>query len=240
MRKKIFIDCGHNYSGADTGSQGNGLREQDVTYKVGKILSELLKVSGFDVKMSRENLTDNIGKSENESLHTRAKMANDWKADCFVSLHCDSTINQLAKGCHGIIYKEGGQAEKLARSIVDELYKLNLDGRSELIEERPKYPVLYATNMTACIIEMGFISNPDNAEIMRKPEVLATAIHKGILSYFNINTQKEIESVNDIVWELASRGIITDKALWLKKLEEDKNVYWLCKKTIDYLIKKGV
>ena len=42
-------------------------------------------------------------------------------------------------------------------------------------------------------------------------------------------------TVNDIVWELAHRGIITDKELWLKKLEEDKNSYWLAKKVIDYI-----
>lgn len=44
-------------------------------------------------------------------------------------------------------------------------------------------------------------------------------------------------SVNDIVWELANRGIITDKELWLKKLEEDKNAYWLAKKMTDYIMK---
>lgn len=37
----------------------------------------------------------------------------------------------------------------------------------------------------------------------------------------------KLESVNDIVWELAHRGIITDKALWLKLMEEDKDLYWL-------------
>lgn len=46
---------------------------------------------------------------------------------------------------------------------------------------------------------------------------------------------KELESINDIVWELAHRGIITDKELWLKKLTADKDVYWfaykVCNKT---------
>lgn len=39
-----------------------------------------------------------------------------------------------------------------------------------------------------------------------------------------------LSSVNDIVWELGHRGIITDKALWLSLLEEDKNLYWLAYK----------
>ncbi len=51
---------------------------------------------------------------------------------------------------------------------------------------------------------------------------------------------KELTSVNDIVWELAHRGIITDKELWLKKLETDSNSYWLARKTVKYLQSKGV
>lgn len=46
---------------------------------------------------------------------------------------------------------------------------------------------------------------------------------------------EELESVNDVVWELASRGIITDKELWLKKLEEDENSYWLARKCVNYI-----
>lgn len=44
-----------------------------------------------------------------------------------------------------------------------------------------------------------------------------------------------IETVNDIVWELAERGIITDKELWLEKLEKDKNAYWLARKCVNYI-----
>lgn len=44
-----------------------------------------------------------------------------------------------------------------------------------------------------------------------------------------------IETVNDVVWELAERGIITDKELWLEKLEKDKNAYWLARKCVNYI-----
>jgi hypothetical protein len=37
----------------------------------------------------------------------------------------------------------------------------------------------------------------------------------------------KLESVNDIVWELNHRGIILDMPLWLKLMEEDKDLYWL-------------
>ena len=53
-------------------------------------------------------------------------------------------------------------------------------------------------------------------------------------------TQTELTSINDIVWELSHRGIITDKELWLKKLSEDMNSYHLARKTVSYLRKQGV
>lgn len=46
---------------------------------------------------------------------------------------------------------------------------------------------------------------------------------------------EELTSVNDIVWELSHRNIITDKALWLKKLEEDTDSYWLARKCLNYI-----
>lgn len=45
----------------------------------------------------------------------------------------------------------------------------------------------------------------------------------------------ELETVNDIVWELANRGIISDKKLWLEKLQSDTNAYWLARKCANYI-----
>lgn len=39
--------------------------------------------------------------------------------------------------------------------------------------------------------------------------------------------KSELKSVNDIVWELCHRGIITDKNLWLHLFKEDEDLYWL-------------
>ena len=50
----------------------------------------------------------------------------------------------------------------------------------------------------------------------------------------------ELTSVNDIVWELAYRGILTDKNLWLNKLENDTNSYWLARKIVKYIREKSV
>jgi len=49
---------------------------------------------------------------------------------------------------------------------------------------------------------------------------------------------KEITSVKDIVCELNRRGIILDTTLWLKKLDDDKDAYWLAKKVCNMTCNK--
>ena len=48
----------------------------------------------------------------------------------------------------------------------------------------------------------------------------------------------ELTTVNDIVWELSERGIIADKDLWLKKLENDEDSYHLARKCVNFIRKE--
>ena len=48
MAIRIFIDQGHNPSGHNAGAEGNGLREQDVTYNVNLWPVCLMTMSGSD------------------------------------------------------------------------------------------------------------------------------------------------------------------------------------------------
>ena len=46
---------------------------------------------------------------------------------------------------------------------------------------------------------------------------------------------EDLTTVNDIVWELSHLGIITNKELWLTKLNQDINAYWLARKCVNYI-----
>ncbi len=46
---------------------------------------------------------------------------------------------------------------------------------------------------------------------------------------------EEYTEINDIIWELAHRGIISDKEMWLKKCAGNSNIYWLCRKMCGYI-----
>jgi len=85
---RIFVDQGHNPSGFNAGAEGNGLREQDITYAVGAYLADLLAADPrFEVRTSRNSPTEVLGTSNATSLRERVNMANSWPADYFISIH---------------------------------------------------------------------------------------------------------------------------------------------------------
>ncbi|MDU7967732.1 MAG: N-acetylmuramoyl-L-alanine amidase, partial [Paeniclostridium sordellii] len=89
MPKKVFLDPGHG--GNDSGAIGvNNLYEKDIVLQVAKKVEELLKKQGLEVKLSRD-----VDKTL--ALKDRTDMANSWKADCYVSIHCNA-FNGNAKG----------------------------------------------------------------------------------------------------------------------------------------------
>ena len=82
MAIKIFVDQGHNPSGFNAGAEGNGLREQDITYTVGAYLADILAADDrFEVRTSRTTPEEVLGYNNTSSLRTRVEMANEWPAD---------------------------------------------------------------------------------------------------------------------------------------------------------------
>ena len=235
---KIFIDPGHNYSGFDTGASGNGLREQDITFQIAEKLSKLLKNIGFEIKMSRNKMTDNLGRDESSSLNKRASLANEFKADYFISLHTDSSTNKTAKGSHICVYKKGSESEGLANKINVHLLNLGLSGRSELISERPDVHVLRETSMPAILIEMGFISNTRDADIQKNnQDSLANAIFFGICDYLGMSYSNNEDMVTPISPETTIK--IDGKVVNIDFTSIDDSIYVPIRKFCD-LIGYGV
>lgn len=179
---KIFIDAGHNYSGFDTGANGNGLREQDVTFYVAKKFGEKLSRTGFEVRYSRENFTDNIGSDVSTSIMQRCDMANSWGADYFISIHCNASTAPSANGTETFIYSKESKAAPLANNINFNLVKLGLTNRG--VKIRSDLGVLKYTRMPAALVELAFISNASDAFYLEhRQDDLAQAIYTAILDF---------------------------------------------------------
>jgi N-acetylmuramoyl-L-alanine amidase len=176
---RIFIDAGHNYSGLGTGATGNGMKEQEITFCIADKLKTLLVSAGHQVKMSRAKLTDNLGKTVTEGLDLRAKMANDWGADLFASIHCNA-FNGKAQGTETLVYSlESGSvpyAERIQKAIVAEL-----GTKDREVKERPDLRVLKKTTMPALLVETAFIDNVEDALLLKnRQDDFAKAIFEGI------------------------------------------------------------
>lgn len=184
MAIKIYIDQGHNPSYPNAGAEGNGFIEQNITYEVGIRLAALLKENGnFEVKLSRPNPQTILGTTTSSSLKIRVLEANSFDADYFISLHANASSNAAATGSEVLVFTEPSIAAQLGRDILIWLNRITgLKNRG--IVKRPGLYVLRKTKMPAVLVEMGFITNANDANLMSySPGLFAEGIYRGILQY---------------------------------------------------------
>lgn len=188
MAIKIYIDQGHNPNSPNTGAEGNGYREQDITYRVGEELATLLRNNGnFDVRLSRPTPTTQLGTSNAGSLRARVNDANSWGADYFISIHTNAASSSSANGTEALVYSEPSISSELGEDILVGLNEATgLPNRG--IKLRPGLYVLRRTQMPAVLVELGFISNPYDANLMaNNPSLFARGIYNGILDYLSLS-----------------------------------------------------
>ena len=187
MAIKIYIDQGHNPQNPNAGAEGNGLREQDIVYRIGIELAELLRANpNFEVRLSRPTPTSQLGSSNSESLRLRVNDANSWGADYFISLHTNASSLPAASGTEAFAYSEPSAAFSLGEDILRELSRITgLKNRG--MKVRSGLYVLRKTQMPAVLVELGFITNAGDAALMNNsPALFARGICEGILDYTGV------------------------------------------------------
>lgn len=157
---KIFIDPGHG--GHDPGATANGLREKDITLKIALKMKSLLSgYEGVQVKLSRES-------DKYVSLADRVKMANNWNADYFVSIHVNAGGGT---GFESYIYNgkySGKQETHRKRSIIHAEVMRQLAGVRDRGMKEANFHVLRETKMAAILTENLFIDNKDDAAKLKQ------------------------------------------------------------------------
>lgn len=181
----VVIDPGHG--GKDSGAIAEDkTTEKALNLRVAPRVESMLRERGYNVIMTRT--TD-----EFIALSERAAIANRNNADIFVSIHFNSAGSASPYGIE-VLYasendvelkKDAGDQTLLAREVLNAVLK-ETGANSRGIKNRPELAVLRRTNMTACLIEGGFMSNPDELEKLKSDsylDKLATGIVKGIENY---------------------------------------------------------
>lgn len=202
---KIALDPGHG--GEDSGAVGqHGLLEKTVNLAVAYLVKGYLEKAGHTVMMTRAD--DRwYGPDVAMDLNTRCSLINTWGADLAVSIHVNSG------GGHYIstfIQALGGQAEQLASNI--QAAMIRGVGWQDAGVKVENLVMNRKTNMKSCLVEMGFIDDPNQEAALGTAETqktFAKAIAQGVIEHLGEGGQSGDWAAKHIA-ALQKRGIIED------------------------------
>ncbi|WP_302411318.1 N-acetylmuramoyl-L-alanine amidase [uncultured Veillonella sp.] len=167
---RVFINPGHDID-LDSGAvnPNYGTRECDVARNAGKMLARYLQTAGCEVRTL-----------QSDDLGLVCETSNEWGADIFVSLHCNA-FNTVARGTETLYKSYNGQ--QLAQLIQDQIItSINTVDRG--IKKRDDLWVLNGTDAVAVLVEMAFIDNNEDLEILNNDlDTIVRAIARGITDF---------------------------------------------------------
>ncbi len=205
--KVVVLDPGHG--GVDPGCIGkSGAQEKEIVLKVAKFARAELQKHNLRIILTRE---DDRELSENgdprlpwkrRELQARVQIANQAKADVFLSIHANSFPEPIWSGAQTFYQGSSSDSKLLAETIQDKLVKaLGPNRRRPLAAD---YRVLKDSKMPANVVEIGFLSNPREEMLLQASayqQKVGRAIAQGVIAYFAARYQenrgrKEAESVD--------------------------------------------
>lgn len=171
------------------GSPDGRYKEHEFTLDMARRIRPLLVLSGVSVGVTRD---DNIS----VTLTGRANMANQAKADLYVSLHSNASGNSGWSSASGLVvytYAEGGVRDAMAKNI---LRRMKAAGVKIFGAElyHASFAVLKYTSMPACLIEYGFHTNQGDVALLKDPayrDKLAQATAQGILDTLGLKLAQQ-------------------------------------------------
>ncbi len=186
----VVIDAGHG--GVDPGAVGiSKVLEKDITLGVSKRLQVLIQQGGAKPIMVREDDSDlgtsqGLLKRKREDLAQRIQLAIESQAEVYLSIHANSFPDAKLSGAQTFYHAGSPEGKMLAQSIQQELN--NMTNGKRVAKDNQDIYVLKKANQAAVTIELGFLSNPQEEQLLTTPDYqqrLAIAIYQGLSIYFS-------------------------------------------------------
>jgi N-acetylmuramoyl-L-alanine amidase len=215
---RIVIDAGHG--GHDQGTEGpKGLLEKDLVLDVAMRLGKLIEDRmGAEVIYTRSDDTF-------IPLEQRTALANEKKADLFLSIHANSSPYPRIAGIEtfylnftdskealDVAARENASSQKSIFELQDIIQKITQHDKAEESKEfagrvqaalyafsarnvpgeknrgvkKAPFVVLIGASMPSVLAEIGFLSNPREEALLKKPDYrqkLAEALYRGVTRY---------------------------------------------------------
>lgn len=188
--RTVVLDPGHGAyraSGAfDPGAiSPGGLKEYESNLDTALKTRDRLLALGARVIMTHGENSQLI----RMDLEDRTKLANASGADIFVSIHSDSMPSNPAVNGISAFYHNGNgnitEKQRLAALLLEEL--CGSTGRNSRGVKTANFYVIKNTNIPSALVEIGFLTNPVEEQLLRTPEFRAKAadgIAAAIARYF--------------------------------------------------------
>ena len=185
--RTVCIDAGHGGSDPGALNRSVGINEKQVTLDIALRLAKHLKSQGWNVVMTRSSDRDVswAGSSAKQELGARAKVANNYGVDLFVSIHANASVNSDINGTSIHWYK--GSDFRLAQQL--ESGVMGATGRKNRGLVKNRFYVLAHTEMPAVLIETAFLTNPSEGKLLASPK-FRERIARGIASGLNLYASK--------------------------------------------------
>ncbi len=192
--KIILIDPGHG--GIDGGAKGNdGTLEKDINLAISLKLKSALEEKGYKVELTRDSdislheKGQTVREKKREDLANRVKKKEDTKCNAFISIHQNMFPQSNCKGAQ--VWYAADENSKLLGECLQESFKTNLDGNNHRVAKQAKeeYRILRNNkNCAAVIAECGFLSNPDELELLKSEDYqnkIVDSLVQGIDKFFS-------------------------------------------------------
>lgn len=181
---KIVIDAGHGLNTAGKRCPDDSMREFAFNSVVARYVREgLAEYDGIVTKFSH----DETG-AVDVSLADRVRIANDWDADAFVSVHANAAGNAWSTAAGIETYTSNGASAtsgKMAAAVQKRL--IAETGRKDRGVKCEDFYVIAKTKMPAILAECGFMSNAEEAALLKTDAYrrkCAAAIVEGLAEVF--------------------------------------------------------
>ncbi|MHB1404356.1 MAG: N-acetylmuramoyl-L-alanine amidase family protein [Desulfitobacteriaceae bacterium] len=192
-RHVVMLDPGHG--GYDPGAiTKQGVYEKDINLKMANKIRDFLKPSGIEVIQSRDEDEDfapdrGTGKTTKKQidLNYRIAIAQQSKADIFVSIHVNAATTSQKSGAETFYHFSSDSGKRLAETIQSELIKI--PGMNRRVAKPADFYIMRNTAMPAVVIELGYLSNATERSKLQQSwyqDQLAKGIAKGIAQYFGL------------------------------------------------------
>jgi N-acetylmuramoyl-L-alanine amidase len=232
--RRVVLDPGHG--GYDQGTVGpKGLMEKDLVLDVALRLGKLIESRmGSEVIFTRSDDTF-------VPLEGRTALANDRKADLFLSIHANSSSYPRIGGVESyflnftdskdslaVAARENAASDKSVFELRDLIQQITLQDKAEESKEfassvqaslfaiaarynpgiknrgvkKAPFVVLIGASMPSVLAEIGFLSNPKEEALLKKPEHrqrLAEALYRGVNRYAQSLSHFQLAQSNEQV-----------------------------------------